>query len=286
MKSFKKFLIVIFALILMLPLFGCDKSSSNQDANQSESSDSAKDSKDGKADSSEYIFPESDKTLLTESQLNDLPLKTLELGRNEIFARHGYVFKMEELKKYFSQKSWYKANDSFNSEKDLSATETKNISLIKSIEDKKTNKKTEENNSGNTNGNASAKIYGKIKQVSTENGTKYITIDKVEWLTYDDIQNRQDVKDYLVKQYGSIPSEIENDYFIYDPDSNVTKLQFNNNATITNWKFDDTSIKTFNISFEDLQSNTKQNDMQPQSGIYCISVQNNNITKLEKMYQP
>ena len=32
----------------------------------------------------------------------------IQLAINEIYARHGYIFKKEELKTYFSQYSWYK----------------------------------------------------------------------------------------------------------------------------------------------------------------------------------
>lgn len=285
MKKFKMFSNILIALLLMLSLFGCSKSSSNQDTTtQSESADSSTQSSDSKekeesktVDPSEYIFPDSDKTLLSEKDLDSLPVKTLELGRNEIFARHGYVFKTEELKNYFQKKSWYKANSSF-SQKDLNATETKNISLIKSVQDKKTSKTVTKKVAGKT--------YGKINQVSIENETKYIVFDKVEWLTYDDIKNRQDVKDYLVKEYGSMPEYFENDYIIYDQDTNLTKLQFSNTGTITNWKYDDNGITTAPVSFDDLKNNTKQNEMLLQDGIYSITTENNIITKLEKMYQP
>ncbi|WP_415225378.1 YARHG domain-containing protein [Psychromonas sp.] len=30
----------------------------------------------------------------------------LRLMRNEIFARHGFIFKSKDLKRYFSQRSW------------------------------------------------------------------------------------------------------------------------------------------------------------------------------------
>lgn len=32
----------------------------------------------------------------------------LSLMRNEVFARYGYIFKKEELREYFSDKTWYK----------------------------------------------------------------------------------------------------------------------------------------------------------------------------------
>ena len=53
--------------------------------------------------------------------------------RNEIFARHGYIFKSEEMINYFSEQSWYSPtnNDVISL---LTVIERKNIELIKSYE--------------------------------------------------------------------------------------------------------------------------------------------------------
>ena len=40
--------------------------------------------------------------------------QTLRLMRNEVFARHGYVFKDIELQSYFSTQNWYKPDSNFN----------------------------------------------------------------------------------------------------------------------------------------------------------------------------
>ena len=39
----------------------------------------------------------------------------LALARNEIFARDGYVFNDGQFKKYFTAKSWYVPNSSYDS---------------------------------------------------------------------------------------------------------------------------------------------------------------------------
>jgi len=57
--------------------------------------------------------------------------------RNEIFARHGYIFQTAEMKQYFQKQSWYKPQHS-NVTAKLSSIETKNIDLIKSYENKTT----------------------------------------------------------------------------------------------------------------------------------------------------
>lgn len=58
----------------------------------------------------------------------------LRLLRNEIFAKHGRVFKDAKLQKYFEGQSWYKADPTFTDENlptILSETEFKNIASIK-----------------------------------------------------------------------------------------------------------------------------------------------------------
>lgn len=78
----------------------------------------------------EYILPYSDKKPITKNDLKNLSKKQLQLARNEIFARHGYVFG-EPFKSYFKSKSWYKEDSSFTGEpKQLSPLERHNIKTI------------------------------------------------------------------------------------------------------------------------------------------------------------
>ena len=46
--------------------------------------------------------------LVTEDDLQGLNYKELELMRNEIYARHGWVFQRQDLQQYFSAQYWYK----------------------------------------------------------------------------------------------------------------------------------------------------------------------------------
>lgn len=57
----------------------------------------------------------------------------LRLLRNEIFARHGYIFDSKDLSTYFNSFTWYKPNPGF-SESNLSQSERENISLIRRLE--------------------------------------------------------------------------------------------------------------------------------------------------------
>jgi len=62
----------------------------------------------------------------------------LRVLRNEIFAKHGRIFKDPKLQKYFEAQPWYKADPNFtdeNASNVLSEVEFKNISLIKTQEE-------------------------------------------------------------------------------------------------------------------------------------------------------
>lgn len=87
--------------------------------------------------SGEYIFPDSSNRLLTVQELSGMSDYELQLARNEIFARHGYIFSTPEMATYFESKSWYHGSvspNNFNIDRDLSQVERDNINLIKSIE--------------------------------------------------------------------------------------------------------------------------------------------------------
>lgn len=81
---------------------------------------------------SEYIFPESNVVLLTDADIEGCDQETLKLGRNEIFARHGYLFRTAEIAEYFASKSWYHGTtpgERFDSNK-LNGIELKNIDFL------------------------------------------------------------------------------------------------------------------------------------------------------------
>jgi len=70
----------------------------------------------------DFLFP-SDTELLTKEYLDTKSKNEIDLIRNEIYARHGYIFKMEQYYDYFIEKNWYnptepdmeKAYENFNS---------------------------------------------------------------------------------------------------------------------------------------------------------------------------
>lgn len=60
-----------------------------------------------------YLFP-SDREYITESDLIGKSMYEVALIRNEIYARHGYIFNTEPYKSYFESQDWYVPNEYFN----------------------------------------------------------------------------------------------------------------------------------------------------------------------------
>lgn len=82
----------------------------------------------------QYIIPDSDTRALTEGELWAYTRETLRYIRNELLARHGYVFGGNKFGRYFGEKAWYKAG---NYEKAiLTALEWNNINLVRLVERK------------------------------------------------------------------------------------------------------------------------------------------------------
>ncbi|GKU23231.1 YARHG domain-containing protein [Clostridium folliculivorans] len=86
----------------------------------------------------DYVFVDSDKRYLTDADLADLSKDRLAIARNEIFARHGYVFKTDEFKNYFTSKRWYVPSSSYDgTDTVFNEYEKANYKLIQQWENKK-----------------------------------------------------------------------------------------------------------------------------------------------------
>ena len=86
----------------------------------------------------EYLLPESNSRYLTAADLSSLSHEQLCFARNEIFARHGRIFKTPEIAAYFNSKTWYKGtiSPSAFSEKVFNQYESYNIGFIRDYENK------------------------------------------------------------------------------------------------------------------------------------------------------
>lgn len=86
----------------------------------------------GTPQTADYIFPDSDKYKLTREEIEQVDSDLWPYARNEIYARHGYVFNNEKYARYFMKKSWYKPGGF--SESSLSSVEWYNMELIQQME--------------------------------------------------------------------------------------------------------------------------------------------------------
>lgn len=84
--------------------------------------------------SSSYIFPHSNTKKLTEAEILGLSRSMWSYARNEIYARHGYVFSSSTYANYFAKKTWYTPGGF--STGDLNSIEWYNMDLIKAMEKK------------------------------------------------------------------------------------------------------------------------------------------------------
>ena len=87
----------------------------------------------------EYLLPESNTRHITGAELDELTWEQCCLARNEIYARHGYIFKTAQIQKYFESKAWYHGTvnaDSFDYST-LNAFEADNVDLIQQYEESK-----------------------------------------------------------------------------------------------------------------------------------------------------
>ena len=85
--------------------------------------------------SGSYFLPDSDTRLYAVEELSAYDKETLGFMRNEILARHGYVFKKDKYKNHFSAQSWYTPNPDFYYGM-LSEIEMQNVETIKALEAK------------------------------------------------------------------------------------------------------------------------------------------------------
>lgn len=129
---------------------------------------------DAEAIRAEYIFPDSAEKYLSEDEVRRVEADKLFIGRNEIFARHGYLFKDEGLKQHFAATSWYKGTvkpEDFNAEQVFNDFEKKNVELIKKVED-------EINGTSTKNDSQQTDSPNKNKQADPEVAKKQAVIDE------------------------------------------------------------------------------------------------------------
>lgn len=114
------------AYILLIVFTGCS------DGNKKESEANEK------VVNTEIKSDKTDLIILSREKLLDKELNELRVIRNEVFARHGYIFNSHDLDSIFRTKEWYSPSKT-NVDKDLTEVEKEYIKMIVEIEEEKTN---------------------------------------------------------------------------------------------------------------------------------------------------
>lgn len=107
-----------------------DDNKKDKDAPDAEVSLSGSETPEQVMDDENGVFlPDSSSTALTDDDLSALNPQQLTYARNEIYARHGAIFKSQELNSYFQGKAWYHATTQVT-DVHLSDIELQNASKI------------------------------------------------------------------------------------------------------------------------------------------------------------
>ncbi len=183
-----------------------------------------------------YIFKNSDTMLLTEPNLCNLDYRLLSLARNEIYARHGYIFKDKSLQEYFRNRKWYSGFAVYTGK--LSELEKKNVELIKKFEGFIKRTETDNNYTRTIPQQSDFDLNGdgntdKIKYHLDKNEYDFsITIngiiikDKGEcmanYINIVDIDESDNIKEIAVEEYG--PSDDYFTHFYYYDGSKIIKM--------------------------------------------------------------
>lgn len=146
MENYKKEVIIALSLILTIILVfaglklidnpgGAEASATSKNQNSAvNKQENSSEINNGGSDG--YVLINSHKEKLSEDDVKNLDLCYLMIARNEIYARHGYVFKDTQLQKYFESKDWYSKDKSFNGSI-KNSIEQHNIQLIREAENNK-----------------------------------------------------------------------------------------------------------------------------------------------------
>jgi hypothetical protein len=137
--SKKKYFIIGFIILIAVAaifyLFQREKLSSNKIAQLNEfkrTASSAENTQVTEQNNNLIVdgkYPHSSERILTAVDLSDINIDQLKIMRNEIYARHGFIFQTGDMKIYFESQKWYKPlyNDISNQ---LSNIEKTNVDFL------------------------------------------------------------------------------------------------------------------------------------------------------------
>lgn len=80
-----------------------------------------------------YVFPDSNSSYLTESEVEKLSTEEIQYAINEVYARHGLKFTKKTNQERFEKKKWYTGTVDDQNDISLNQYEKKNVSLMADI---------------------------------------------------------------------------------------------------------------------------------------------------------
>ena len=112
---------------------GTDAGADGSDTVDTDTEDDTDVDTNGYADglASEYLMPEANIRVYEKWEIADYDLTLTQRAINELYARHGYIFKEADVKQYFMGKSWYEPRfETIDPKTDFSDCEYKNYLLL------------------------------------------------------------------------------------------------------------------------------------------------------------
>jgi hypothetical protein len=102
---------------------------------QEEAKKQEEEKKKEQSSSGDHAISYSSSHRLTEEELKGVSNNHLQMAINEIYARHGYKFKSDDIRKYFQQYSWYKPDETDMNKVSgrLNSTEKANVELMSAM---------------------------------------------------------------------------------------------------------------------------------------------------------
>ena len=147
-------------------------------------------------------------------------------ARNEIYARHGYVFKEDKFKNYFKTKSWYKENPSFTGDDSkLNEYEKANRDLFKKYEDKlkKSNTLDGQDNSNTQPLQEDEDVLNKLVEPITNTNNEFPEKEAVKYIIRYFVKKYNKNIHYLIMQ----TSQYNGSYTLIDESNPLERLPMN-----------------------------------------------------------
>lgn len=168
-----------------------------------------------------FIFPDSDTQLIEQGAIEELSDSNLIYAINEIYARHGYIFRSSELRGHYEQFSWYEGRvpaDEFSTDT-FNQIELQNWNLLVNERDRR--KSPDKTDSGSETAVSGFYIW--------PTDTQYITYDDLAPLSRNEIML---MRNELYARYGcSFQNEEIRNYFMsqswYTPNPDQLAVSFN-----------------------------------------------------------